>query len=115
MRCNGRAASTTKRWSWATFDEVRRSKVGNGVGIMLGDGIGCWDLDHCLVDDEIEPWAAEFLAMIKAPIWVERSMSRTGLHIFVHADEAPGYCHPPIEFYSRARFIAVTGDRFELS
>lgn len=81
---------------------------------MLGSGLGCWDLDHCLVDGQLAPWAAEVLAGIPDPIWVERSMSGEGLHVFVHAPEAPGTRRGPIEFYSRARFIAVTGDRFQL-
>ena len=26
--------------------EVMRSKAGDGYGIMLGDGLACWDFDH---------------------------------------------------------------------
>jgi primase-polymerase (primpol)-like protein len=81
---------------------------------MLGGGLGCWDLDHCLVDGRLAPWAAEVLAGIDDPIWVERSMGGDGLHVFVRAAEAPGFRRGRVEFYSRARFIAVTGDRFRL-
>lgn len=80
---------------------------------MLGDGLGCWDLDHCFDGGRLVPWAAEALASIDSPLWVERSMSGEGLHVFVRAAEAPGR-RGRVEFYSRARFIAVTGDRFTL-
>ena len=39
-------------------------------------------------------------------------MSGDGLHLFVDAPEAPGTKQPGVEFYSRARFIAVTGNRW---
>jgi hypothetical protein len=34
--------------------------------------------------------------------------------VFVRAEEAPGVRRAGFEFYSRARFIAVTGDLFTL-
>jgi primase-polymerase (primpol)-like protein len=80
---------------------------------MLGDGLGCWDLDHCLGGGELASWAADVLTSIDSPMWVERSMSGTGLHIFVAAVEAPGSRRAGVEFYSWARFIRVTGDRFK--
>lgn len=79
---------------------------------MLGGGLACWDLDHCLEGGVLAPWASEVLASIGSPLWVERSMSGTGLHVFVEAPEGPGRRRGGVEFYSRARFIAVTGDRF---
>ncbi|MDO8308574.1 MAG: hypothetical protein Q7V58_09515 [Actinomycetota bacterium] len=79
---------------------------------MLGQGLGCWDLDHCLDDGQVKPWAVEVLAGIDDPIWVETSLSGEGLHVFVAADEGPGWRRGGVEFYSRHRFIAVTGDRF---
>lgn len=88
------------------------ASVGTGFGIMLGDGLGCWDLDHCITDGSLAPWAAEILASA-SPVWVERSLSGDGLHIFVMADEAVGSRRDGVEFYSWARFIAVTGDRFD--
>lgn len=82
---------------------------------MLGNGLGCYDLDHCLNGSDLSPTAAAFMAGIpERVLWVERSMSGTGLHVFVEAPEAPGWKRNGVERYTRQRFIAVTGDRFVL-
>ena len=112
IRTDGSPASSTDASTWAPFAEVVKSHAGDGLGIMLGDGLACWDLDHCLDGDELAPWAVDVLASIEAPIWTERSRSGTGLHIFVLAEEAPGRRKGGVEFYSRDRFILVTGDPF---
>jgi primase-polymerase (primpol)-like protein len=108
---DGRSASSTDPRTWTTFAAVQRGS-GDGFGIMLGDGLACYDLDHCLTDGELSDQAAEILARL-SPIYTEVSMSGDGLHIFLAAPEAPGYKRPGVEFYSRARFIAVTGRRWD--
>ena len=115
IRCDGSAASSTNRATWSSFDDVTTSSAGDGFGIMLGDGLGCIDLDHCLEGKTLSPEANAAIANITEPIvWVERSMSGTGLHIFIRADEAPGWKRGGVERYTRQRFIRVTGDRFTL-
>lgn len=108
---SGRAASSTNPSTWSSFAAASKSSVGDGFGIMLGDGLGCYDLDHCLDGDTLTDQAAELLASLD-PIWVERSMSGDGLHIFVATDAIKGYRRDGVEFYPRSRFIAVTGDHF---
>src|SRR5690606_1666864 len=44
----GRAASSTDPRTWSTYREAARSKAGDGLGFVLGAGIGCLDLDNCL-------------------------------------------------------------------
>ncbi len=110
IRVDGRPASSTDPSTWATFAEVSESPT--GFGVMLGGGLACWDLDHCLDGDTLTPWASAVLGSIESPLWVERSMSGDGLHVFVEAPEGPGHRGGGVEFYSRARFIAVTGDAF---
>lgn len=108
---SGKKASSTDPSTWSSFDEVAESTLGDGFGIMLGGGLGCYDLDHCLVDGVLQDWARRALEEIKHPIvYVERSMSGDGLHVFVEAEEGRGYRSDGLEFYTRARFIAVTGD-----
>lgn len=46
IMCDGSPASSTDSSTWASYSEVMRSKAGDGYGIMLGDGLACWDFDH---------------------------------------------------------------------
>jgi len=108
----GAPASSTDPSTWSTYPEVLASSAGDGYGVMLGDGLACWDLDHCLDRGELAPWAREVLASIDSPLWVERSMSGEGLHVFVAGTEERGRRTHGVEYYARARFIRFTGDRF---
>lgn len=100
---DGRPASTTDSSTWFTFAEVQ-SGAGDGFGVMLGGGLGCWDLDDCFDGDQLAPWAQQILEDAD-PLFVERSVSGRGLHIFVEAEEGPGSRQGRVEFYSRGRFI----------
>lgn len=110
----GRPASTVDPSTWASFDAAMNSQAGDGFGIMVGAGLGCYDLDH--VTDE---QARRFISGISEPIvWVERSVSGTGVHVFVEAQPAPGWKRTidglHVERYSRARFIRTTGKVFAI-
>lgn len=114
IRIDGSPASSTDPTTWATRDEVRASTAGDGLGVMLGGGLGCYDLDHCTIEA-----AKAFAATIPEPILcAERSMSGDGLHIFVRAPEARGWKRVidglSVERYTRERFIRVTGERVDL-
>lgn len=79
---------------------------------MLGGGIGCYDLD--VVSDA---QAREFVDSVpERVIFVERSMSGRGVHVFVEAAEGPGSVRRSgpfsVERYTVARFIRVTGEVF---
>lgn len=108
----GASASSTNESTWAGF-KAAQGGAGDGFGVMLGDGLACWDLDHCITDGKIEPWAEQILSGIENPLWVEVSVSGTGLHIFVESPEAPGSRSGLVEFYSRERFIRVTGVKYD--
>lgn len=112
IMCDGRPASSTDSATWATLREVRASAAGDGLGIMLGAGLACWDLDHCLDGDTLTGSARTTLADIDSPLWIEWSVSGTGLHVFVLAPEEKGWRLHGVEFYSRSRFIRVTGRQF---
>ncbi len=112
VQLDGSPASSTNPSTWTTYLEAAAATTGDGLGIMLGDGLGCWDFDHCLTADGLTADVAALVASISAPLWVERSLSGDGLHVFVAAPEGPGRRRTGVEFYSRARFIVVTGDRF---
>lgn len=103
---DGTPGSSTNAATWDAFDAVQVG-AGDGFGIMLGGGLGCYDLDH--VSYAV---AKALIATIPEPVlYVERSVSGIGFHVFVEADESVGWKRPPVERYTRARFIRVTLDR----
>lgn len=112
VRPDGRWASSTDAGTWSPFADVQ-SGAGDGYGVMLGGGLACWDLDHCFEGGRLAGWARDALVGV-VPIYAERSVSGSGLHVFVEAPEGPGRRGGGVEFYSRARFIRVTGDRVDL-
>lgn len=104
-----RAASVADSRTWGSYADAEASTVGRGVGYVLGAGVGCLDLDHCVgPDGTLSPLAQQVLAL-NPHAWVEVSMSGTGLHVFGLLDEAPGRRTPQLEVYSRGRYIAMTG------
>lgn len=111
----GKSASSTDAGTWSTFTKAHDSTVGVGLGFVLGDGIGCIDLDHCITDGVVADWASSILDRCP-PTFVEVSQSGEGLHIFGLLPEGPGRNirrgDAAVEFYSVGRYIAMTGDRF---
>lgn len=104
---DGTAASSTNPTTWHSFDDCQQG-AGNGMGIMLGNGLGCYDLDHVSDAD-----ARAFIATIDKPVvFCERSVSGRGVHVFVRCEEQRGRRRNNVEFYSRGRFIRVTGNEF---
>lgn len=86
--------------------------MGDGLGFMLGGGIGCYDIDGA--SDER---AREVIAGIREPIvFVERSISGNGFHVFVEMPESRGSVHQGVDYtverYSFGRFIRMTGEVF---
>lgn len=115
----GRLASSVDSRTWASFEQARTSSTGVGLGFVLGDGIGCYDLDHCFEDGRPAAWVREFAASIPEPVlFCEVSQSGEGVHIFVKAPESRGSRTVTdgrsVERYTAGRYIAVTGDRLTL-
>lgn len=108
---SGRPASSTDPATWSTFAAVRSAGVGDGFGVMLGGGLGCYDLDHVTLEQ-----VRAFVRSVPEPVvYVERSVSGDGAHVFVLAPEGPGTKRlidgVHVERYTRARFIRTTLDR----
>lgn len=113
----GGPASSTDPQTWCSYQDAAQSTIGVGVGFVLGGGIGCIDLDHCITGGKLEPWAAEIVAQHRdSAILIERSRSGEGVHIFTEMDTGRGRVvrdgrnietYPP----DSGRYIAVTGDR----
>ncbi|MBL5974810.1 MAG: DNA primase [Candidatus Leucobacter sulfamidivorax] len=112
IRVDGSSAKSNDPSTWASFDEVRQSNAGDGFGVMLGGGLGCYDFDR-VSDAE----ARELVALIpERVLFVERSVSGRGVHAFVEAVEGAGSkkWQGRYERYTRERFILVTGNRISL-
>lgn len=112
----GRPASVVDPLTWSAYEVAARSTVGAGLGFVLGGGVGCIDLDHCITGGRVVAWAQEIIDAHRGEAFmVERSMSGDGVHIFLPMPEGRGSRVRDgvrnIEIYSRDRYIAVTGVR----
>lgn len=120
IQLNGRNASSTDSGTWASFKAAQASTVGDGLGWVLGNGIGCLDLDQCLVDGVFAGWAREVVEEHKeAALLIEVSPSGTGVHVFLPMGPGKGSVIRDgrnIEVYppDSGRYICVTGNRLQM-
>lgn len=107
MMASGRPASSTKPATWTSHERV----AGLPHGVMLGDGLACWDLDGVIGEDgSLAPVARAVLDQVgEDALWVEQSMSGRGLHVFVRGAEQSAVVGKQVSYYAYGRFIAVTG------
>ncbi|NEW49347.1 DNA primase [Nocardia cyriacigeorgica] len=112
VQLTGDAASSTDPSTWSSWKSVSALQR---RGFVVGEGIGCIDLDHCLVDGVPTAAAAAFLAQLPAT-YIEVSPSGDGLHVWGLMPEVRGRCRMvgelSVETYSRERYITVTGKPF---
>lgn len=110
VTADGAAASSTDPSTWAPHAAVAGG--GAPLGFVLnGDGIVCVDLDHCVTDGALAPWAAAILASCPST-YTEVSSSGTGLHIWGYGsvDKGRRIRHADgahIEVYGTGRYIAL--------
>lgn len=114
---------------WVTFDKALAAYRAHpdlfaGVGyLMTGHhGVVGVDLDYCVKDGVVAPWAAEVAAKLDS--YTEISPSGTGLHVFLSGDLPEDWSvklgpkpqdrkQPGIDVYGGgARFLTVTGAHF---
>lgn len=116
LTVDGRAASSTNPATWTDYRSARASRAGVGIGFVLaGEGIGCYDLDHCFRNGRITAAAKQFMDSVRS-FYVEVSPSGDGLHLWVEAEAAPGWKRTlngvSVEFYTQGRYMTVTGNRY---
>lgn len=115
IQLDGRNASSTDSATWTTFVAAQASSVGDGLGWVLGNGIGCIDLDSCFDDDgRLSDFARSVIDEHRdRAVLIERSLSGEGVHIFLPMERGAGTVRAGIEVYppDSGRFIAVTGER----
>ena len=84
-----------------------------GIGFVLSqhDPYVMIDLDRCLIDGNLSPFASEIVEHLNT--YTEFSPSLTGLRLFVHCPEQPeAIKRDEIEIYSKERFATLTGNVF---
>lgn len=111
LTVDGRAASSTNPATWTTYKKAKASKIGAGLGFVLGDGIGCVDLDHCIINGQVTAWAQDILDQV-GPTYIEVSPSGNGLHLWGYLEEGPGRRRKGVEVYSVGRYITISGTTF---
>jgi len=113
---NGAHASSTDPATWCIYRDAQAA-VGSftGVGVVMGQGLGCTDLDHCVEPStgKILPWAREIIIGLNS--YSEMSPSGTGVHILGTDIQLPGkgrkraYETGAVEVYDCSRFLTFTG------
>lgn len=116
-QASGLHARSNDPQTWSTWLELQPFVAQySGVGIMLGNPLGGADLDHCIEDGKIKPWAQAIIARLNS--YTEISPSGTGLRILV----VGGHCHgrgrklkrreteEAAEVYDNVRFLTFTGN-----
>jgi putative DNA primase/helicase len=121
----GRQASVTRPQTWGSFQDAQRAYetqiiagkpvVIAGVGIVLTSGIVGIDLDHCIINGQLNDEASLLTAAL--PTYTEYSPSTdmnglpTGLHVWLENVSLPGRFRrrDTVEMYQDGRYFTVTG------
>jgi putative DNA primase/helicase len=114
--CGG-FASTADPETWSDYATATRALVESnsyeGVGFVFaeGDPFTGIDLDDCLDDGEVQPWALRIVEALDS--YTEVSPSGTGLKIWIRASKPGEKCRTgSIEMYDKDRFFTFTGRQF---
>ncbi len=112
---NYRNASSTDPGTWTSFNEAMSAlRSGYGLGFVLAadDGLTGIDIDKCITDGTIEPWAQDIINSLNS--YTEISPSGTGIRIFAEGDWQPGGNRKgQLEVYTQGRFLTITGNYLE--
>jgi hypothetical protein len=114
----GRLASTDDAATWGSYEQAERAarRIKGGVGFIIGDGIGAFDLDKCRDPDNgrLAAWARNLID--KSRSYAEVTPSGAGARIIGKASgghvhrvlmQSPG----KLEVYRNCnRYITITGD-----
>ena len=115
----GQKASSTDLRTWTSFNAASAAyqdmEIYDGICFFVTEesGIVFIDLDDCIKDSEIEPWALEIAKKFNS--YTERSQSGNGLHILIKGLKPGNRCKTAkyphkVEIYSSSRQCCLTGD-----
>ncbi len=114
----GDQADTTNPRTWASITQATTAVekydcTGIGFVFTRKDDFAGVDLDDCVENGEVAPWAMEIVEKLAS--YTELSPSGTGLKIWVKASKPGDRCKNKtgdIEIYDSGRFFTFTGERF---
>jgi putative DNA primase/helicase len=109
-----RPGDATDPTLWLPFDRaVALAPRYDGIGLAIGgSGYVGVDLDHCLRDGELEPWALDVVERLAS--YTEITPSGEGLRVWVRGSLPPGRRRKgSIELYDSGRYFTVTGNRLD--
>jgi hypothetical protein len=115
-----RKASSTNPETWTTLDAALANLANpnssmDGVGCFVSDGRVWTDLDDCVHDGFIEPWALEVVT--KLGTYSELSPSGEGIHCYsiglIPTTNKTGDKINGCEMYGCGRFFTVTGEQIK--
>ena len=106
--------------TWTDYESAKRYCLRNryaGLTFALTGGITCIDIDHAIdKDGNIQSEEAKQLILLLADTYIEKSVSGTGIHIFMKGSLPPNARNrndkKGLEMYDKDRFICMTGDLF---
>lgn len=107
--------------TWTNFETAKKyclNRGYQGLTFALTEGITCIDIDHALDKNKgtIISNDAIKLMLIFANTYIEKSVSGTGVHIFMKGSLPPNARNrndkSGLEMYDRNRFICMTGNTF---
>ena len=110
-------AKTNAPETWSAYEAAEyQHELADGIGIVIGEGKVGIDLDACVSDGVIEPWASSIINCINS--YTEYSPSGTGIRIIL-TGAMPGeygtrrYRNGKIEIYddTSPRYLTITGHR----
>ena len=116
-QANGHHAKVNDPQTWATWPELQPFVAQySGVGIMLGAPLSGADLDHCVEDGVIKPWAQDVITRLNS--YTEISPSGTGIRILTLGRHGHDTGHKlkrreteeAAEAYDNVRFLTFTGN-----
>ncbi len=113
-RTGGKASSTNPA-TWTSYDAAVRAaqrRKHHGVGYVFSkdDPFAGTDLDDCLEDGKLAPWATGIVKLLDS--YTEISPSGRGVKIFVKGDIPQSVKTESIELYKQGRYFTITGNRW---
>ena len=110
----GKPAKTNDPKTWTDFETALNLSIErdySGIGFCFTPPYIGIDLDHCVKDNQIAPYALGILKALNS--YSEYSPSGTGIHIICKGDipKAMKITSIGLEIYARGRFFTFTGER----